>query len=74
MARAKAQFSAKTARVVLAALKRIGWSVKRQQGSHKTLTRPGWPDYVFAYHDRVEIGPVALKRLGKKTGLKPGDP
>ena len=35
--------------------------------------RAGWPDYVFAYHDNVEIGPVALKVLGKKTGLQTED-
>jgi predicted RNA binding protein YcfA (HicA-like mRNA interferase family) len=39
------------ARRVLAALLRIGWQVKRQSGSHKTLEREGWPDYVFAFHD-----------------------
>jgi len=29
------------ARRVLAALERLGWQVKRQTGSHKTLARPG---------------------------------
>jgi predicted RNA binding protein YcfA (HicA-like mRNA interferase family) len=43
---------------VLAALYRIGWSLKRQSGSHKTLSRQGWPDFVFAFHDREEIGPT----------------
>jgi predicted RNA binding protein YcfA (HicA-like mRNA interferase family) len=60
-------------RLVLAALVRIGWRVKRQKGSHQTLSRAGWSDYVFAYHDKVEIGPVALAKLGKKTGLRPED-
>jgi predicted RNA binding protein YcfA (HicA-like mRNA interferase family) len=42
----------------LAALLRIGWSVKRQAGgSHQVLSRPGWPDYVFAFHEGEEIGP-----------------
>jgi predicted RNA binding protein YcfA (HicA-like mRNA interferase family) len=58
---------------VLAALQRLGWQVKRQKGSHRTLERRGWPDYVFAYHDRAELGPVALEKLGKKTGLTPSD-
>jgi predicted RNA binding protein YcfA (HicA-like mRNA interferase family) len=40
----------------LAALESIGWQVKRQKGSHKTLAREGWPDYVFAFHDGDEIG------------------
>jgi predicted RNA binding protein YcfA (HicA-like mRNA interferase family) len=61
------------ARRVLAALIRIGWRVKRQKGSHKTLEREGSPDYVFSFHDGVEIGPNMLARIAKKTGLKPED-
>lgn len=64
--------SAKSSRV-LAALKRKGWSVKRTSGSHRTLSRNGWPDVVFAFHDGDEIGPVMLARLAKKTGLDPED-
>ncbi|MBZ5632827.1 MAG: type II toxin-antitoxin system HicA family toxin [Acidobacteriia bacterium] len=67
------QWPSAKAKTALAALVRIGWRIKRQKGSHRTLTRAGWPDYVFAYHDKVEIGSVALKKLGKKTGLKPED-
>ncbi|HSI34720.1 MAG: type II toxin-antitoxin system HicA family toxin [Phycisphaerae bacterium] len=58
---------------VLAALLRIGWSIKRQSGSHKILERAGWADYVFAFHDRDEIGPAMLARIGKRTGLTPDD-
>ena len=59
---------------VLAALLRIGWSVKRQTGgSHRVLARSGWPDVVFAFHDQEEIGPRMLARIAKKTGLKPAD-
>jgi predicted RNA binding protein YcfA (HicA-like mRNA interferase family) len=58
---------------VLAALLRIGWSVKRQSGSHRTLERIGWADYVFAFHDDDEIGPRMLARMAKHTGLRPGD-
>jgi predicted RNA binding protein YcfA (HicA-like mRNA interferase family) len=58
---------------VLAALLRIGWSIKRQSGSHRTLQRTGWPDVVFAFHDGEEIGPRMLARIAKKTGLKPDD-
>ena len=58
---------------VLAALLRIGWSIKRQSGSHKTLRRLGWPDYVFAFHDGDEIGPRMLTRIAKRTGLRPED-
>jgi len=59
---------------VLAALFRIGWSVKRQSGtSHRVLQRSGWPTVVFAFHDGEEIGPRMLARLAKHTGLKPED-
>jgi predicted RNA binding protein YcfA (HicA-like mRNA interferase family) len=58
---------------VLAALLRIGWSIKRQSGSHRTLQRAGWPNFVFAFHDRDEIGPRMLARIAKRTGLKPED-
>jgi predicted RNA binding protein YcfA (HicA-like mRNA interferase family) len=61
------------ARRVLRALGKIGWSVKRQTGSHRVLERSGWADYVFAFHDDVEIGPVALAKIAKHTGLKPDD-
>jgi len=54
-------------------LLRIGWSIKRQDGSHKTLERIGYPDYVFAFHDGDEIGPKMLARIAKHTGLKPND-
>jgi predicted RNA binding protein YcfA (HicA-like mRNA interferase family) len=59
---------------VLAALLRIGWAIKRQPGtSHRVLTRAGSPDYVFAFHDREEIGPKMLARIAKHTGLAPED-
>lgn len=58
---------------VLAALQKIGWMRKRQSGSHQVLTRQGWPDFVFAFHDREEIGPRMLARIAKKTGLRPED-
>ena len=64
--------SAKTKKV-LAALIRLGWVVKRQSGSHKTLFRIGSPDYVFAFHDGEEIGPKMLARIAKHTGLSPRD-
>jgi predicted RNA binding protein YcfA (HicA-like mRNA interferase family) len=57
---------------VLAALQRIGWSIKRQSaGSHCVLERAGWPDFVFAFHEHEEIGPKMLSRIAKRTGLAP---
>jgi predicted RNA binding protein YcfA (HicA-like mRNA interferase family) len=61
------------ARRVLNALIRIGWTVKRQSGSHRTLSRPNWADVVFAFHDDEEIGPGMLSRLARTTGLRPQD-
>ncbi|MEI6670173.1 MAG: type II toxin-antitoxin system HicA family toxin [Acidobacteriota bacterium] len=59
------------ARRVFSALVRIGWQLKRQSGSHRTLSRLGWPDVVFAFHDDEELGPKMLARISKKTGLRP---
>jgi len=65
------RFAAAKARRVLAALLRLGWEVKRQSGSHRTLSRAGWQDVTFAFHDDEEIGPAMLARIAKRTGLKP---
>jgi len=61
------------ARRVLAALLRIGWTIKRQSGSHRTLSRSSWADFVFAFHDDEEIGPRMLARIAKRTGLRSED-
>jgi predicted RNA binding protein YcfA (HicA-like mRNA interferase family) len=67
------QWPACKARRVYAALLRIGWQLKRQSGSHRTLSRSGWPDFVFAFHDGDEIGPKMLARIAKYTGLTAED-
>ncbi|MHB1122457.1 MAG: type II toxin-antitoxin system HicA family toxin [Ramlibacter sp.] len=67
------QWPSAKARAVLWALRKIGWRVKRQTGSHKTLERDGWADVVFAFHDGEEIGPRMLARIAKHTGLTPDD-
>jgi predicted RNA binding protein YcfA (HicA-like mRNA interferase family) len=59
------------ARRVLTALVSIGWTVKRQADSHLVLAKEGWPNFIFAFHDREEIGPRMLARISKRTGLKP---
>ncbi|WP_298158171.1 type II toxin-antitoxin system HicA family toxin [Ferrovum sp.] len=61
------------AKRLLSALLSIGWTIKRQSGSHRTLARDGWPDVVFAFHDREEIGPKMLARMAKHTGITPED-
>jgi predicted RNA binding protein YcfA (HicA-like mRNA interferase family) len=58
---------------VLAALLRTGWVIKRQSGSHRTLSRASRPDFVFAFHDDEELGPRILSRIAKHTGLTPSD-
>ncbi|MBM4339220.1 MAG: type II toxin-antitoxin system HicA family toxin [Deltaproteobacteria bacterium] len=68
------QWPSTRANQVLASLLRIGWIIKRQSGtSHRVLARSGWPDYVFAFHEREEIGPKMLARIAKHTGLTPKD-
>ena len=66
-------WGARNAKTVLAALFGIGWQLKRQSGSHRVLSRGGWPDYVFAFHDGDEIGPRMLARIARHTGLRPED-
>jgi len=58
---------------LLAALQRIGWIEAWRSGSHRRLKRDGWPNYTFAFHDNVEIGPSLLAQIAKKTGLQPDD-
>jgi predicted RNA binding protein YcfA (HicA-like mRNA interferase family) len=68
------QWRSVKARAVLSALSRIGWEIKRETGSaHKVLARPGFSDFVFAFHQGEEIGPRMLARISKHTGLRPED-
>jgi predicted RNA binding protein YcfA (HicA-like mRNA interferase family) len=67
------QWPSSKARRINAALIKLGWSVKRQTGSHRTLQRKGWADFVFAFHDGDELGPRMLARIAKHTGLTPND-
>jgi len=62
------------ARKTLNALLRIGWEIKRiKSGSHVRLSRSGFLDYTWAFHDNEELGPKMLARIAKKTGLRPED-
>ena len=67
------QWRSTKARRVLAALLSLGWSIKRESGSHRVLSRPGWRDVVFAFHDQEELGLRMLARIARVTGLKPED-
>lgn len=64
-------WSSSKASRVLSALLRLGWTIKRQSGSHKILVRSGWPNFVFAFRENEELGPRMLARISKHTGLKP---
>jgi predicted RNA binding protein YcfA (HicA-like mRNA interferase family) len=63
------------AKRVYQALLRIGWKPKAQTSgsSHIRLQREGYSDYTWAWHDSDELGPVALKKIAKYTGLTPED-
>jgi len=67
------QWGSVKAKKLLLALISIGWIIKRQSGSHRTLSRQGYHDFVFAFHDGEEIGPRMLARIAKHTGLEPND-
>ena len=66
-------WSATKAKRVYAALLRIGWTLKKQVGSHRKLQRPGWRNFTFCFHDGEEIGPAALAKIAKDSGLRPED-
>jgi len=57
----------------IASAHRLGWTIERQRGSHRTRSRSGWTDYEFAFHEDEELGPRMLARMAKHTGLRPGD-
>jgi predicted RNA binding protein YcfA (HicA-like mRNA interferase family) len=70
-----AQWSGTKAKDVLTALQRIGWTLK--DGKGRTLIPPptnkAARPYPFHYHDRETVGPPALAKIGRYTGLKPDD-
>jgi predicted RNA binding protein YcfA (HicA-like mRNA interferase family) len=37
------------------------------------LQRAGWSNFTFCFHDGEEVGPAALSKIGKDTGLRPED-
>jgi hypothetical protein len=59
---------------VFAALRNIGWSVKRHPDhAYYVLEREDWPDYIWPFRDDEVIGVCGLKRIASKTGLQPQD-
>lgn len=52
------QWPSTRARSVLAALLRIGWTIKRQsRTSHRVLSRPGWADFTLTLEAGASIPP-----------------
>lgn len=65
-----AVFPSKTGAELLRILKKIGYKVDRQSGSHRTMKGKGLPDLLFSYHDGAEIAPGAVRKiLTKDVGL-----
>ena len=69
------QWPSTRARRVYRALMKIGWVPLSQTGSHIKLRHreSQYPDYIWAFHDKEEIGPHMLVRIAKHTGLQPSD-
>ncbi|HEY7254912.1 MAG TPA: type II toxin-antitoxin system HicA family toxin [Methylomirabilota bacterium] len=42
--------------VLFEALRQLGYHEDRQSGSHRTLSRAGWADFAFAFHEDEEMG------------------
>lgn len=61
------------AKHIYAAPLRIGWTLKKQVGSHRKLQRAGWRNFTFCFHASEEAGPAALAKVGKDAGLRPED-
>jgi len=39
----------------------------------ETFPRRCWLNFTFCFHDNEEVGPAALAKIGKETGLRPED-
>jgi len=69
-----AVFPSKGAGQMLRILKKIGYRVSRQEGSHRVMTCPQRPDILFSYHGNVTVPPgVVRKILVKDVGLTEQD-
>ena len=63
-------FPALKPKEVLKILRRLGYVQVAQEGSHRKLDAPGRARITFAFHDRREVPPAALRRmLVKNAGL-----
>ena len=69
MAIPAAHFPALKARRVLRLLAKLGYLVERQTGSHRKLVAPGRLPIGFAFHDRDEVPPRALRHMLSQRAL-----
>ncbi len=59
---------------VFRALIKIGWDIKRHNGSsHIVLEKVGYANCVWAVRNNDELGSKMLSRIAKHTGLKVED-
>lgn len=64
------QFPSMKGSQVLRPLKRVGYRIARQRGSHCKLVADNRPPLVFGWHDNADVSPQALKNLlVKQVGL-----
>ncbi|TFV72487.1 type II toxin-antitoxin system HicA family toxin [Blastococcus sp. CT_GayMR20] len=56
-------FPACRGRELLAAVKRLGYTVTRQSGSHRTMEAPGRPRLLFSFHDNAEVPPGLVRKV-----------
>ncbi|MEW6324090.1 MAG: type II toxin-antitoxin system HicA family toxin [Nitrospirota bacterium] len=49
-------------------LKRAGWTVARQRGSHVMMTKPGY-QYTLSVPQHDELGPGLLRKLIRQANL-----
>jgi predicted RNA binding protein YcfA (HicA-like mRNA interferase family) len=50
-------------RELLAVLKRLGYTVSRQKGSHRVMEAPDRPRLLFSFHDGADIPPGLVRKV-----------
>ena len=47
----------------------IGWTSKKQVGSHRKLQKPGWRNFTFCFYDNEEVGRRRWQRSQRIPGF-----
>ena len=55
---------------ILRRLFSMGFVLVNQVGSHRKLRHPDGRQLTFAFHDKVEVGKIAIKEIAKQAGIK----